>query len=145
MYSLRKVGSWADHHHPRWIDFLRILFGLLLIVKGVAFAANRDKVILMITSSSFEFLSFIIAHYVITAYLIGGIAVTIGFITRIAILFQIPAVIGAIIFIDIHRGLFALNSELGYSVLILFLLFFFLFYGSGNFSVDSYLNKSKEE
>jgi putative oxidoreductase len=145
MYSLHKIGSWADHHHPKWIDFLRILLGLILIVKGIAFIGNRNEVIQMIRYSSFEFLSFIIAHYVITAYIIGGLAVTLGFLTRFAILFQIPAVVGAIVFIDIHHGLFTLNSELVYSVLILFLLFFFLFYGSGNYSVDCYLRKTKEE
>lgn len=145
MYSLRKIESWADHHHPKWIDFLRILLGLILIIKGIAFIGNKDEVILMIRTSSFEFLSIVIAHYVITAYLVGGFAVTLGFFTRFAVLFQIPAVIGAIIFIDIHKGLFALNSELVYSVLILFLLLFFLFYGSGNYSVDYYLRKIKED
>jgi putative oxidoreductase len=145
MYSLNKIESWADHHHPKWIDFLRILLGLILVIKGIAFIANKDEVILMVRYSVFEFLSFVIAHYVITAYLVGGLAVMLGFLTRFAILFQIPAVLGAIIFIDIHSELFALNSDLVYSILILFLLFFFLFYGSGNYSVDSYLRKVKEE
>jgi uncharacterized membrane protein YphA (DoxX/SURF4 family) len=145
MYSLHKIESWADQHHPKWIDFLRILLGLILIIKGIAFIWNKDEVFLMVHSSTMEFLSFIIAHYVITAYLVGGLAVTSGFLTRFAILFQIPAVLGAIIFIDIHKGLFALNSDLVYSILILFLLFFFLFYGSGNYSVDYYLKKAREE
>jgi uncharacterized membrane protein YphA (DoxX/SURF4 family) len=144
MYSLQQIGSWADHHHPRWIEFLRIFLGILLIIKGIAFIDNKNEVIGMITESSLEFTSFIIAHYVITALIIGGIAVTIGFFTRIAVLFQIPAVAGAIIFIDIHKGLFTLNSEIGYSVLVLFLLLFFLFYGSGKLSVDFYMAKLKE-
>jgi len=144
MYTLHQLESWADHHHPKWIDFLRLILGLILIIKGIAFIGNKDEVILMIRTSSFEFLPFVIAHYVIAAYLIGGLAVTIGFLTRFAVLFQIPAVLGAIIFIDIHKGLFTLNSDLGYSILILFLLFFFLFYGSGNYSVDYYLKKYKE-
>jgi putative oxidoreductase len=145
MYNLNQLGSWADHHHPRWIDFLRMVLGIILITKGIAFLGNRDEVLHMIGSSSFEFIPLIIVHYVIAAYVLGGIAVMIGFLTRFAVLSQIPAVVGAIVFIDIHKGLFTLNSEIGYSILILFLLLFFLFYGSGSYSLDNYLRKTSEE
>jgi putative oxidoreductase len=133
------------HHHPNWLGLLRILLGLLLIVKGIAFIDNKDEVIEMIQTSSSEFLSFMIAHYVIAAYMVGGIAVTIGFYTRTAIITVLPALIGSIIFLDLHRNLFALNSELVYSILILFLFVFYLFYGSGTFSVDFKLKKENEE
>jgi hypothetical protein len=59
--------------------------------------------------------------------------VSMSTITRIAILFQIPILIGAVIFVNLPKGFFAVNSELGFSVLVLFLLVFFLFYGSGPF------------
>jgi putative oxidoreductase len=144
MYTLHQLESWADHHHPRWIDFLRIVLGLILITKGIAFLVNRDEVLQMIDSSSFEFVPLVIVHYVIAAYILGGIAVVIGFLTRYAVLSQIPAAAGAIIYIDMHKGLFTLNSEIGYSFMVLFLLLFFLFYGSGHFSADSYLKKLKE-
>ena len=144
MNKLNQIESWADHHHPRWIDLLRMVLGIILITKGIAFLGNRDEVLHMVGGSSFEFIPLIIIHYVIAAYILGGIAVTIGFLTRYAVLSQIPAIAGAIIFIDIHKGLFTLNSEIGYSILTLFLLFFFLFYGSGNYSLDSYLKRTSD-
>lgn len=147
MKPFQKIEYWADHHHPKWLDFIRIFLGLLLITKGVAFIFNRQEVIRMLESSSTgmsEFLSFYIAHYVIVAFIVGGLAVAVGFISRWAILFQMPAVIGAIIMVDFHKELFALNSQLGYSIMFLVLMLFFLLYGSGNFSLDHWLMKWKE-
>lgn len=148
MNTLQKIEFWADHHHPKWLDFIRILLGLLLIIKGVAFIFNKEEIIRMLESSSTvmsEFVSFYIAHYVIVAFIVGGIAVAAGFIVRWAVLFQMPAVIGAIIMVDFHKELFALNSQLGYSIMFLVLMLFFLLYGSGNFSLDHWLMKWKEE
>jgi len=44
--------------------------------------------------------------------------------------------IGAVFFINIPKGFIAINSELGFSILVLFLLLFFLIYGSGPLSED---------
>lgn len=148
MNSLQQIEYWADHHHPKWLDFIRIILGLLLITKGVAFIFNKEEVIKMLTgtgSGMSEFVAFYAAHYVIIAFLIGGIFVSLGFITRWALLFQLPAIFGAMIMVDFHKELFALNSQLGYSILFLVLMLFFLFYGSGNFSLDHWLMKWKEE
>ncbi len=144
MYSLTKIGSWAEHHHPKWIDLLRIILGIFFIIKGLAFLENKAEVIDMIRFSQINMLAYTIAHYVILAYLIGGVAIAIGLITRLAILFELPAVIGTIIFIDLHKNLFSLNSEIWYSIMLLVLLFFFMIYGSGQYSLDNYLQRHKE-
>jgi uncharacterized membrane protein YphA (DoxX/SURF4 family) len=134
-----------SHNHPKWLDLIRILLGLIILTKGVAFIFNKEEVINMIQFSTSEFLSFIIAHYVITSFLVGGIAIIIGFFTRIACVLQVPAVLGSIVLVDYHKNLFALNSLVGYSVLVLFLLLFYTFYGAGVFSIDNYLKKHSDE
>jgi uncharacterized membrane protein YphA (DoxX/SURF4 family) len=145
MYWTQQIEDWADHHHPIWIDFLRILLGLILILKGITLIINREQVILNMELSNIDVFSFLVtSQYVLVFYLAGGLLLAIGLITRIIILFQIPILIATIIFINYHQGLFALNSELIYSILILGLLIFFLIYGSGKFSVDYILSKSKE-
>ena len=144
MNSLTKFDDWTFKHHHKWLDILRIFLGLILIAKGIAFIANSDQVILMITDVEQTFFSFVIAHYVIAGYLVGGIAITIGLITRVAVIFEIPSVLGSMIFVELHKNLFALNSELGYSLLILALLVFYFFYGSGTISFD-YLIKQEED
>lgn len=105
MNSLTKFDDWTFKHHHKWLDILRIFLGLILIAKGIAFIANSDQVILMITDVEQTFFSFVIAHYVIAGYLVGGIAITIGLITRVAVIFEIPSVLGSMIFVELHKNL----------------------------------------
>lgn len=142
----RRIENWADHHHPKWIDYLRVLLGIVLILKGIALIINRDQVIINMEMSNIDVFSFLVtSQYVLVFYIAGGLLLAVGLLTRVIALFQIPVIIATIIFIDYHKGLFALNSELIYSILILGLLLFFFVYGSGNFSIDYLLSKSKEK
>ena len=148
MNVLQKIEYWADHHHPVWLDVIRIILGLVLISKGVAFILNREEIIQRLSSSTAgmsQFVAFYAGHYVIVAFIVGGLFVTIGFITRWALLFQLPAILGEIIMVDFHRDFFALNSELNYLILVLVLMIFFIFYGSGKISFDHWLLRWKEE
>jgi uncharacterized membrane protein YphA (DoxX/SURF4 family) len=92
-----------------------------------------------------EFVAFYAGHYVIVAFIVGGLFVAIGFITRWALLFQLPAILGEIIMVDFHRNFFALNSQFNYLILVLVLMIFFILYGSGKISFDHWLLKWKEE
>jgi putative oxidoreductase len=146
MYWTQHIEDWADHHHPKWIDFLRILLGLVLMVKGIALILNSRQVVINMETSHIDVFSFLVtSQYVLVFCIAGGLLVAIGLLTRVIVLFQVPILIATIIFIDYHKGLFALNSELVYSLLILGLLIFFFIYGSGKFSVDYLLSKSKEK
>ncbi len=141
MKVISNIEHWADEHHPKWIDIVRIFLGLVLIAKGVSFLGNTEIIVQMLQNSTVEFLSIAIAHYVIIAHLMGGILISVGLLTRIAVLFQIPILIGAIIFVNLSNGFFAINSDLPFSVLVLTVLIFFLIYGSGPWSVDNYIQK----
>jgi len=146
MYWTQRIEDWANHHHPRWLDYLRVLLGIVLMIKGIALIVNRDQVIINMQLSNIDAFSFLVtSQYVLVFYIAGGLLVAAGLLTRVIVLFQIPILIATIIFIDYHQGLFALNSELIYSILILGLLIFFLIYGSGIFSVDYLMNKPKEK
>jgi uncharacterized membrane protein YphA (DoxX/SURF4 family) len=68
-----------------------------------------------------------------------------GLLTRVAILFQIPIVLGAIIFVNLPKGILSFNSEMELSILVLFLLVFFLIEGSGPLSVDEYIKKHPDD
>lgn len=140
-----QIEFWADKHHPKWIDYLRILLGIILILKGITLILNREQVMLNMELSSIDVFSFLVtSQYVLVFYIAGGLLVALGLLTRVIVLFQIPILIATIIFIDYHKGLFALNSELIYSILILGLLIFYFVYGSGKFSLDYFLSKSRQ-
>ena len=144
MGFFQNIEQWADAHHPKWLDVLRIILGIILFTKGVLFISDREVIISMLAESRIEFISIIIAHYVILAHLLGGLTIAIGLLTRISILLQIPVLIGAIIFVDLPRAFRSVNSDLGFAVLVLCLLLFFFLYGSGPLSVDNYLKKKED-
>lgn len=145
MNFLKKIEDYGDAHHPKWLDILRILLGVFLIGKGYMFMWNIISLEQILADSRLPGI-FGLKYYVEFAHLFGGILIVVGFKTRIAILFQLPILIGAVFFVNASKGFFSANSaELEFSILILFLLIFFFIYGSGPISADAALNNKKEE
>jgi uncharacterized membrane protein YphA (DoxX/SURF4 family) len=138
-----KLEMLADSQHSKNLDLLRIALGLIIFAKGVYFIQDTEAILTMMHNSKTEFLSFMITHYVAMAHLVGGVLITIGLLTRVAILFQIPILLGAVFLVNIQHGFFSIHSELEFSILVLLLLLFFLFYGSGPLSVDDYMKRNK--
>jgi uncharacterized membrane protein YphA (DoxX/SURF4 family) len=121
-----------------------VLLGIILLWKGIFFIKNTQAVIVMLQNTTLEFQAALIAHYVAGAHIMGGLLIILGLLTRAAILFQMPVLIGAIVFVNLPRSISAIGSELELSVLVLFLLLFFLVEGSGPMSIDNYLKKHPE-
>ncbi len=145
MKLTQKLDQWAYAHHPRWIDLLRISLGIIIFLKGFFFIRDTDKLIEMIQQTRFEWVSFALAHYVAFAHLVGGVMITIGLLTRLAVAVQLPILLGAVLFINSRTGFFTLNSDLPFSVLVLLLLIFFFVYGSGPASADEALVQERKE
>jgi len=145
MYILDKIDAWAERHHPKWIDVLRFLLGLILLYKGFYFISNTQAIVIMLQNTSLELWGITIAHYVVAAHIMGGLLIAIGLLTRVAVLFQIPVLLGAVIFVNLPKGLLSFHSETELSVLVLFLLVFFLIEGSGPLSVDEFIKKHPED
>jgi len=133
---IQSIEFWNDTHHSKWLAALRILLGIFIFAKGVAFISNTEALIDLINQSSFNFYAFILAHYVACAHLVGGIMIMLGAQTRIFIAFQLPILLGAILFVNITNGFSALNSELWLSILVFVLLVFFFIHGSDEWSFD---------
>lgn len=135
MNYLQKLEHWGDMHHPKYIDLLRILFGIFLCFKGVEFARNTDELNLMTGQVPFgPFMTVIVGHYVVFAHIFGGTLIALGLLTRIACLVQIPIVIGAMIFVN--WSLMEPFSQFFLSLLVLVLLLYFYVVGNGPWSLD---------
>lgn len=145
MSTLSGIEKWTGEYHPKWIDFLRIMLGIFLVAKGVSFINHREQFEWLLVNNQLHFLGFIAVNYVVLFHIGGGLLIASGLITRWAIGFQIPILIGAVFFVNLPGGFSAINSELGISIAVLVLLIFFFFYGSGNFSLDYYLAKHNEQ
>lgn len=143
--DMHRIEHWANTHHPVWVDFVRMALGIFLFVKGVMFIQDTEALQNIMRDSQFQWVSFGMAHYVAFAHLVGGLLIAMGLVTRIAILFQIPILLGAVFFINPQRGFYSENTELWSSIVVLILLFVFLILGSGRLSVDNLISRPERD
>ena len=136
MNFLQRIEHWGDTHHPKWLDIIRITLGVFLCYKGIDFLQNMGALMsLMPMKVDFDSLMFIVlGHYIVFAHIIGGILITIGLFTRFAALIQIPILLVAVIFVNARGDMLRPYSELFLSVIVLFLLIYFLIVGNGPWS-----------
>jgi putative oxidoreductase len=147
MNVIHKIEYWGDAHHPKILDILRILLGLLLMLKGYAFLNNaaylRD---LIIQNQSFIQSPDVVTgilYYTTYVHLVGGAMILLGLYTRLASIFQLPIMAGAILAINDARSY--VNSELWLSIIVLALLVIFIIIGSGPISMTNFLSEFNNE
>lgn len=135
MNLLQRLKEWGDHHHPKWLDVIRITLGIFLCYKGFDFLRNMSELVALMKNVPFSSLMFIIAgQYTVFAHLVGGFLIAIGLFTRFACLIQIPVLLGAIIFVNSSHDMLRPYSELFLSIIVLLLLVYFLIVGNGPIS-----------
>lgn len=146
MNVIQKVEHWGDIHHAKWLDVVRIALGLLIFLKGISFIADnniQNEFLLKDMFGASTLLGEVAIHTVAFVHLVGGILITIGLVTRFAVVIQIPILICAVFFVNITNGFSMLNSELWLSILVLILLILFWVIGSGPYSVDHFMSQQK--
>lgn len=140
MTVIQKIEHWGDLHHAKWLDIIRIALGILIFSKGIAIVSNTAALQdLLLQNNVFGFsgmMASVALHIVGFVHLVGGILITIGLVTRFAVVIQIPILLCAVFFVNLSNGFSALNSELWLSVIVLLLLILFWIVGSGPYSVD---------
>jgi uncharacterized membrane protein YphA (DoxX/SURF4 family) len=144
MNPFSKLENWGNRHHPKILDFIRMLLGIILVAKAYTYFVNapylRDLILQnKIFDQSPDLISAII-FYTTYVQIVCGVLIFLGLRTRIASIIMLPLMIGAVFFINIYSPFY--NSELSLSVLVLLLLFLFIVIGSGPISVDRLLNFS---
>jgi len=138
MNLLRKIQNWGDRHHPKWIDYFRMMLGLILVWKGISFYTNMSafshlmRGAVLGTAISIS----LVAHLIIVIHIIGGIAIALGTHTRLFCLLNLPILIGAVFFVNLSAGIFKPYSEFWFSSLILIGLVCFIIEGNGILSVE---------
>ena len=133
MISVKSLNKWANAHTYYFIDILRIALGVFLFIKGINFISQTETLIELIKPLQGFAGTMITVHYVAFAHLIGGVLIAVGLLTRWAILFQIPIILGAILinFVGVMQPGRLLEASI-----VLILCLFFVFYGSGKHSTD---------
>lgn len=136
---MHKFIAWAEARRELWLDCVRIYLGLGLFARGLLLITNTSTgyfVDLLQRSGQPWIVNGMMLHYVMIAHFVGGLLLTIGFLTRIAALVQIPILAGAVFVVHRQDGLFAMGQSLEFSALVLFLLAIFAVNGAGKLSLD---------
>src|SRR5215207_6625557 len=136
---MQRFIAWADARREYWLDCVRIYLGLGLFARGLLLITNTSPgyfVDLLQRSGQSWITNGLLLHFVMVAHFVGGLLLTIGFLTRVAALVQIPILFGAVFLIHRQDGLFALGQSLEFSALVLFLLCVFVVSGAGKLSLD---------
>jgi putative oxidoreductase len=136
---MHKFIAWAETHRELWLDCIRVYLGLGLLARGLLLITNTSTgyfVDLLQRSGHSWLLTGTMLHYVMLAHFVGGVLLTIGFLTRLAALVQIPVLIGAVFVVHRQDGLFAMGQSLEFSALVLFLLIVIAINGAGRYSLD---------
>jgi putative oxidoreductase len=143
MNVVHKIEHWGDAHHPKILDLLRIVLGIFLLLKGVAFMDNTAYLGSIIESQDVVNVSpdvlMLLVYYVTFAHMIGGVLIAVGIMTRFASIVQIPIVLGAVFLTSIFKE--PINTMAWPSIAALVMLFVFTILGSGPISLDRYLEE----
>jgi putative oxidoreductase len=119
------------------LDLIRIYLGGALAVRGFLMVADNSSLLAFLGEEDRNwFFPTAAVHYVSLTHLGGGILLALGFLTRFAVLLQIPILGGALFFVHLRDGLLAPGQSLELSALVLFLLLVILAFGPGKLSAD---------
>ncbi|MYE05169.1 MAG: DoxX family membrane protein [Bacteroidetes bacterium SB0662_bin_6] len=119
-------------------DLLRIYLGVGLFVRGLFFLIRPDAFTALVAGSEASLLaSSGVMYIVVCAHLLGGAMITVGLFTRLAVLLQVPILLGAVFLVHLRGGVFTAGQSLEFSALVLFLLIPIFLHGSGRWSVDA--------
>ena len=144
MYLLHKIDSWSEKHHPLWLDFFRVLLGIVLIWQALYFIVNKSAIVQIVEQYGFGFYTMTAAHAIIGIHLVGGVLILAGLLTRFAAAIQLPVLLCNIIFIIMPNGFMSIRSEAELTIIVLALSLLFLFEGSGHYSLDYYLETHEQ-
>lgn len=143
MSLLTKIKSWADDHNPKWLALFRVALGAILLLRGVAFLNNLPELERMIIENNLSEYKSILKNALPWVHIAGGFLIIIGIFTRFAAFIQIPVLLATIFFITSKNGVFAVETDLSFSILVLVMLLVFVVEGSGTLSLAGYFKEEE--
>jgi len=138
MKLLTKIQHWGDQHHPKWVDYLRIVLGIVLIWKGIAFALNLHAFTDLMEGSQLgaSVSISLLAHIIIVLHLVGGILIVLGSHTRLFCLLNLPILLVSLVFVDLSQSILSPYSQIWLAVMVLAGLICFMVEGDGMLSIE---------
>jgi uncharacterized membrane protein YphA (DoxX/SURF4 family) len=133
---MRNVISWLETRRELCFELLRMYLGVGLLVKGVLFASDPEQLARLTSEGHMDGWAALIQHYIVPAHVVGGVMLAMGLLTRIAAIVNLPALLGAVLFVHTPAGLFSRTPGFEFSLFVLFVLVLIAWYGGGRWSLD---------
>jgi len=132
MKSISDIYKWLNNNSHLGYSSIRIFLGLALFIRGLILIIEPEKITQLANATEYYWWF----SYITIMHLVGGLFLAIGFYTRLASLFQIPILIGAVFYVHIGEGLLTSGQSLELAILVMVLLAVYLFFGSGKIALD---------
>lgn len=119
--------------------FIRIFLGIALFIRGWMILSKPSSILEL----GVEQEDYIVVIIVGIVHSLGGILLTLGFLTRLGAFIQIPILFTATFFVYAQSSFMMGGQSIELASLVLFLLLIFFIFGSGPLSVRQYLENKK--
>ena len=139
MKLLNKIVEWFNTNHDFSYSLIRIILGVALLVRGLILLSDPAAISELAGQNELYWWF----SYITIIHIIAGLLLTLGLLTRVASLLQIPILAGAVFFIHMRQGLLTEGQSLELSALVLVLLIIYFLFGSGSLSLDNFIAKRK--
>ena len=134
MKIFNEILEWLNTNHDLAYSIIRIFLGAALFVRGIILLSNPAAISKLAGLNNLYWWF----SYITIIHIVAGLLLSVGLLTRIAALLQIPILAGAVFFIHLHQGLMSGEQSLELSVLVLVLLILYFIFGSGTMSLDHF-------
>lgn len=142
MNWLDQIRSKSAIENARWLIILRIGLGVALCLKGISFVSDSTVLEKIVFSYFPERYFAWLVPFISWSNMFCGFMIVIGLFTRIAVLIQIPILIGAVVVVSLGKQAGMGSSEFILSFIILVLLIVFEIEGGGPLSLDEYWKRN---
>jgi uncharacterized membrane protein YphA (DoxX/SURF4 family) len=139
MNLFNKIVEWFNTKQDFAYSLIRIILGVALFVRGLILLSDPAAISELAGQKELYWWY----SYITIIHIIAGLLLTLGLLTRISALLQIPILIGAVFFIHMRQGLVTEGQSLELSVLVLVLLIIYFVFGPGSLSLDNFFAKRK--
>ncbi|MBC6697635.1 DoxX family protein [Hymenobacter puniceus] len=123
--------------NPIWLDVLRLLLGVFLLIKGLSFLDHSTDVYYLLSQQQPWDVLKKTSLFVSFFHIVGGLMIATGTLTRFALMCQLPILLGAVLLVNSQNGFKLANTELWVSTLVLMLCLLFMIVGPGRYSIDN--------
>ncbi len=124
-----------DSNQNLGYSLIRIFLGMALFIRGWIFVTDPGAVVELARQETLHMWF----SYVTWGHLLGGALMMVGIQTRLAALFQIPILVGAIFIVHTDHTLAMESQSFELAIMVLVLLIVFGLFGSGPISLNKYL------